>query len=169
MLSSIATHVNQRLDIGQVVYALLIAQFSQLSQCGHPLVALRLMRAISCYSVVLYFSYIEQQMDRGRVFLIEGLKCFARIIRNNKLNDLFESLSATMSHLISKVRISDDLVDLIVLVNYKTMVISSPQLFQAILTRIRDEFLIALSQKQQSEALISLNYLYSLIKKETIS
>jgi hypothetical protein len=84
MLSGLAGLVNRRLDVGQIVYAFLITQAQPLSSIQAPLVVLRLIRAIGCYSISLYFSFLEQHLKRGKVFTLEALRAFQRILKTNR-------------------------------------------------------------------------------------
>ena len=59
MLCTLSKYVNSRLDIGELIYAFLITQAETLVKVTSSLVVLRLMRTISCYSIALYFPYIE--------------------------------------------------------------------------------------------------------------
>lgn len=86
VLCSLSRFANRRDDVGQIVYAFLVTQFNAFTKPTSPIVVLRLMRTISCYPTALYFVYMEQQIKRGRVFAIEGLRCFGKIVKTNKFD-----------------------------------------------------------------------------------
>jgi len=98
------------------------------------------MRTISCFSVALYFSYIESQLSKGKVFLLEGIKCFEKIISTNRQADLINYLCKILEKVIESVNITDGLMQLMVTSHYKSMVKTSPSLYALIRKRIQQEF-----------------------------
>ena len=80
------------------------------------------MRVMSCYSIALYFPFIEEQMKKGRIYILEGLRCFVRILSTNKFAELFPFLTKTMINVLNDVSVTDELMNLIVISNFHTMV-----------------------------------------------
>lgn len=80
------------------------------------------MRTISCFSVTMYFSYIEKQIKKGKVFALEGLKCFEKILKTNKFQEIFAYLAKVMTNLLSDISVTDSIMELIVISNYEAMV-----------------------------------------------
>lgn len=107
MLSSLAPLALIRTDISKIVFAFLMSQKEVLSKTTSTIVSLRLMRAVAAYSVFDYFPYIESQIQKGRVFAIEGLKCFELILENNKIKEIFLMLARVMSTIIDKTNMTD--------------------------------------------------------------
>jgi hypothetical protein len=96
VLATLAPQINLRPDMNKVVYAFFLTQFEALVRLDSPLVILRIMRAISYYPSALYFLYIETQMSRGKVFILEGIKALERILRTNKFSELFQFLCTSL-------------------------------------------------------------------------
>ena len=79
LLCTLSPYIYRRQDLGHLIYAFFITQCEVFVQTNSTIVSLRLMRTISCFSVTMYFSYIEKQIKKGKVFALEGLKCFEKI------------------------------------------------------------------------------------------
>lgn len=109
MLCTLCPYVYRRQDIGHLVYAFFISQFDVFQKTFSTIVILRLMRIVSCYSVSLYFKFIEDQIKKGKVFAIEGLKCFEKILQTNQFKELFSYLAKIMTNLVGEVSITDSL------------------------------------------------------------
>jgi hypothetical protein len=92
VLAALSPQINLRSDMNKVVYAFFLTQFEALVRIESPLVVLRIMRCISYYPSALYFLYIETQMNRGKAFILEGVKALERILRTNKFSELFQFL-----------------------------------------------------------------------------
>jgi hypothetical protein len=107
VLSVISTFINRRPDMNKVVYAFFLTQFELLVKITSPIVILRIMRVVSYYPCALYFLYIETQMSRGKVFIIEGIKSLERILRTNKFAELFQFLATIFSKLLGVIQITD--------------------------------------------------------------
>lgn len=140
MLCGLSGPISRRPDVIQITLAFLITQFEALTSITSTLVVLRLMRTISCFSVTLYFSYIESQLSKGKVFLLEGIKCFEKIISTNRQADLINYLCKILEKVIESVSITDGLMQLMVTSHYKSMVKTSPSLYALIRKRIQQEF-----------------------------
>ena len=69
LLCGISSHAKKRKDV-EAILALLFTQFEVIAQNSSPLVTLRLMRVISCYSMSMFFPFIQSQLARGRVFIL---------------------------------------------------------------------------------------------------
>ena len=136
MLCGISTYANKRQDV-EAIYALLITQFQPLIKMNSPLVVLRLMRTISCYSIALYFDYIQESMKRGRVFVLEGIRCFERIIMTNQFKELNKLLATLMIKVLQNVSVTDSIMNLIVVQNYEKMVSKFPELYKAVREKIK--------------------------------
>ena len=74
LLTVLAPWFNKVPEQNKLIYGLFLTQFEAFLKIDHPLVVLRLIRAIGYYPSALYFLYIETQMNRGGVFITEGLK-----------------------------------------------------------------------------------------------
>lgn len=61
----------------------------------HPIVMLRLIRTISFFPSDGYFKYIENRMNRGELFMLEGINAFVRI---HKYNDFPEVSKVISNH-----------------------------------------------------------------------
>jgi hypothetical protein len=92
ILAALAKQINRREDMNKVVYAFFLTQFEALVRIESPIVILRIVRAIGYYPSALYFLFIETQMNRGKIFIIEGIKALERILRTNKFAELFQFL-----------------------------------------------------------------------------
>ncbi len=138
MLSTISSFANRRNDVSQIIYSLFITQYEVFSKINTPIVVLRLLRCIACYPSALYYSYIEHQIKKGRVFALEGLRCFEKIIRTNKYNELFKNLALIIANLIEFISVTDPIMDLIVNKQFEQMLKASSSLFEGILRKINN-------------------------------
>jgi hypothetical protein len=107
VLAALAPQINMRSEMNKIVYAFFLSQFEALVRINSPIVILRIMRTISYYPSALYFLYIETQMSRGKVFILEGIKALERILRTNKFSELFQFLSTIFTKLLAVVHVSD--------------------------------------------------------------
>ena len=110
----------------KLIYGLFLTQFEAFLKIDHPLVVLRLIRAIGYYPSALYFLYIETQMNRGGVFITEGLKALERILRTNKFKDLFSFLGGIFIKIMKVVRITDPIMELTVINYFEQMLVPLP-------------------------------------------
>lgn len=78
--------------MNKVMYAFFLTQFEALVRIDSHIIILRIIRAIGYYPSALYFLYIETQMNRGNIFILEGIKALERILRTNKFAELFQFL-----------------------------------------------------------------------------
>jgi len=83
-LSNLSVYINRRPDLGRLVSSFLVSHFQNLIAVQSHLVILRLMRTVSYFPSVMYFLYIESQFSQGKVFILEGIKSFERILKKNK-------------------------------------------------------------------------------------
>jgi hypothetical protein len=118
VLANLSGFINRRPDLQRLVSSFLVSHCNQILAITSHLVILRIMRAIAYYPSTMYFLYIETQMARGKIFILEGIKSFERIIKTNKYSELLELLSKIIINLMNSVRVSDPIMQLIVLNNY---------------------------------------------------
>lgn len=84
LLSTLSPYICRRQDIAHLIFAFFISQFEVLTKTTSIIIKLRLIRVISCYSISLYFPYIESLIRSSKVFVVEGLRSFEKIVRGNK-------------------------------------------------------------------------------------
>ena len=84
VLANLSRYINRRGDLSKLVESFLASHFSSLIQIKSHLAILRIMRLVSYYPTSLFFVYIDSQFCHGKVFILEGIKCFERIIRTNR-------------------------------------------------------------------------------------
>lgn len=164
ILSVISPYINHRPDMNKVVYAFFLTQFQLLVKITSPIVILRLMRVVSYFPCALYFLYIETQMSRGKIFIIQGIKSLQRILRTNRFAQLFSFLATIFSKLLGVIQITDPVMQLIVINNYDKMLKHSPDLYRLCRNKIKEEFLFNVDKNQHATTLC-FNLLYALIKK----
>ena len=68
-----------------------------------------MMRAVSYYPSAIFFLYIEAQFSQGKVFIIEGIKSFERILKANKFPELLDLLAKILINLLDLMKVSDPL------------------------------------------------------------
>ena len=84
ILSTLSTYVNRRSDLSKLVSSFFISHVKNIIAIESHLVILRIMRAISYYPSAIYFLYIETQISMGKIFILEGIKSFERILKSNQ-------------------------------------------------------------------------------------
>ena len=84
VLSALEVHFKKRSDLKSAITSFFADYYTILSLIQSPIVAIRLIRAVSYYSFTTYFPYIEAKMGLGKVFALEGIKSLERIIRANR-------------------------------------------------------------------------------------
>lgn len=76
-------------------------------------------------------------MNKGKVFIVEGIKSFERILKTNRYNELLSLLSTIFSKLMGVIRISDPIMEVIILNSYDSMLKISQQLYYACRNKIK--------------------------------
>ncbi len=100
-------YINKRDDLNKIVYAIFITHFEKLQRIETPIVLLRLIRAIGYYPTAVYYNVIKSKMSLGKVFVLEGLKSFERILKANRYPEIFDLLSEIFSELITVMNVND--------------------------------------------------------------
>jgi hypothetical protein len=95
------------------------------------------MRVISYYPCALYFLYIEKQICRGPVFVLEGVKSLERILRTNRFNELFQFIGNIIGKLMNVLKVTDPIMELIIINNFEKMLMNSPYLYRLVRNKIK--------------------------------
>ena len=140
ILSTLSNYVNRRHDLSKTVSTFFVSHFKKIIDLKSHLVILRIMRAISYYPSAIYFLFIETQLTMGRVFILEGIKSFERILKCNNYPELLNLLSSIFMNLMEVMKVGDPLMQLIVMDYYETMLRRTPMLYFRCREKIKEEF-----------------------------
>lgn len=107
VLANLSRFINRRYDLYKLVNSFLASHFTNILQVKSHLPILRIIRLISYFPTAIYFVYIESHLTEGKVFIIEGIKSFERIIKTNRYPELLGILASIFVRLMGVIRISD--------------------------------------------------------------
>ena len=83
ILANLSVYIKRRRDLNKTVSDFLVSFFPNIIKVQSNLVMLRVVRLTAYYPHSLYFYFIEATFSKGKVFILEGIKSFERIIRSN--------------------------------------------------------------------------------------
>lgn len=129
ILSTLSRKINRRADLLKLVNSFFQSHFNTIIAIESHLVILRIMRAVSYFPSAIFFLYLETQMSTGKVFILEGIKSFERILKSNKYPELLDLLVKIIASIMGVIRISDPIMELIVINYYDSMLKKSHQLY----------------------------------------
>lgn len=76
IMTVISPIIFKREDLSRIVYAFFVTQKDSLLKIENELIILRLIRTLGYYPTSIYYEFVHNQMQRGRVFILEGLNAF---------------------------------------------------------------------------------------------
>lgn len=103
-------------------------------------------------------------MNKGKVFIVEGIKSFERILKTNRYNELLSLLATIFSKLMGVIKISDPIMEVIILNSYDTMLKKSQELYYACRNKIKEEFFVNKDINQMA-CLACFKFIHALLVK----
>ena len=137
VIASLSVQIYKRDDLKQLITGFFMSNFNTIITIGSKLVVLRIVRAVSYFPMGIYFLYIETQMSKDKVFILQGIKSFERILRSNKFPQAMKLLATIFNNLIGVIKINDPIMELMVLNCYETMLKASTSLYKKIRNKIK--------------------------------
>ena len=165
VFSNLSNFVIRRSDLSRQLEGFLKSHMKSIIAVESHLVILRIIRTISYYPSAMYFLYVETQMGTGKAFILQGIKCFERILKSNRYPQLLQLLVKILKTLMGVIRISDPIFELIVINYYDSMLKASPSLYFRCRQKIKQQFYLNKDSNQHS-TLICFNLIYALLKKQ---
>ena len=76
---------------------------------------------VGYYPTAVYYPFIKVKMTESKVFVLEGLKSYERILKANKHPEIFALLSQVFEELLGMIAVNDSIFEIIVLNHYERM------------------------------------------------
>lgn len=130
VLANLSRFINKRYDLNRLVNSFLASHFPNILQVKSHLPILRIIRLVSYYPTAIYFVYIESHLTEGKIFIIEGIKSFERIIKTNRYPELLGVLGSIFMRLMGVIRIGDPIMQIIVINHHSSMLKRQPELYK---------------------------------------
>lgn len=138
VLANLSRFINRRYDLLKLVNSFMSSHFAEIMRVKSHLTVLRIIRLISYYPSAIYFVYIESHFTEGKVFIIEGIKSFERIIKTNRYPELLGLLASIITRLMGVIKISDPVMQIIMLNQHETMLKRHPLLYRQCREKIKE-------------------------------
>jgi hypothetical protein len=119
---------------------------------------------IGYYPTTIYYHYIKSKMGLGKVFILEGLKSFERILKANRYPEIFDVLSEIFAELIAVMGIGDSIFATIIMNHYERILKKNMGLYSSVLIKLRDTFIENI-EKGHHVSFLCLNFIYSMLNK----
>lgn len=69
--------------------------------------------------------------------MLEGVKSLERILRTNRFNELFQFIGNIIGKLMNVLKVTDPIMELIIINNFEKMLMNSPYLYRLVRNKIK--------------------------------
>lgn len=119
VLTVISPLVFKREDLKHIIISLIITNFNVIIEVEEDLVRARLIRLVGYYTSSIYFAFIQKLMPYSKVYFLEGMCTFEKILKNKTYLEMFPIMHLVYLGFVDLVSVTDTIFERLILENYE--------------------------------------------------